>query len=107
MDLNLKVMRLVSAALLLAALALGGCSSSIAELPIVGMPADAPARPKEAGGYLPVEDVPPARDQAALAADEQAKIKKELLAARDRQASTVKDQGQNQNQSQSQSQSSK
>jgi hypothetical protein len=40
-------------ALLLSALALGGCSSSIAELPIVATPADALSRPKEAGGYLP------------------------------------------------------
>jgi hypothetical protein len=94
-------------ALLLAALALGGCSSSIAELPIVGTPTDAPSRPKEAGSYLPVEDLPPNRDQAAIAPDEQAKIKKELLAARDRQASAAKDKDQGQNQSQGQGQSSK
>jgi len=94
-------------ALLLSALALGGCSSSIAELPIVGTPAGAPSRPSEPGGYLPVEDLPPDRDQAALPLDEQAKIKKELLAARDRQASAVKEHGQNQNQGQSQNQSSK
>lgn len=98
-------------ALLLSALALGGCSSSIAELPIVGTPAGAPSRPNETGGYLPVEDLPPDRDQAAITLDEQTKIKKELLAARDRQASVVKDKGkdkdQNQNQGQSQTQSSK
>jgi hypothetical protein len=75
-------------ALLLSALALGGCSTSIADLPIVGTPADAPARQKDAGAYLPVEDLPPNRDQAAIAPAEQAKIKAELLAARDRQAST-------------------
>jgi hypothetical protein len=91
-------------ALLLSALALGGCSSTIAELPIVGTPAGAPARPNEPAGYLPVEDLPPNRDQAAIAPDQQAKIKKELLAARDRQASTVKDPGQNQNQAASQNQ---
>jgi len=94
-------------ALMLSALALGGCSSSIAELPIVGTPASAPSRSSEAGGYLPVEDLPPDRDQAAIPLDEQTRIKKELLAARDRQASAVKDQGQNQNQAQSQNQSSK
>lgn len=94
-------------ALLLSALALGGCSSSIAELPIVGTPASAPARPSQAGGYLPVEDLPPDRDQAALPLAEQTKIKKELLAARDRQASAVKGKAQNQNQEQSQNQSSK
>lgn len=76
-------------AVLLSALALGGCATSIADLPIVGTPADAPARPQEAGAYLPVEDLPPNRDQAAIAPAEQAKIKAELLAARDRQASTA------------------
>ena len=70
---------------MLSALALGGCSSSI-------------------GGYLPVEDVPPDRDQAAIPLAEQTKIKKELLAARDRQASVPKDQGQGQNQNQGPSQ---
>jgi hypothetical protein len=76
-------------ALLTAALALGGCSMSIADLPLVGTPADAPSRPKEAGAYLPVEDLPPNRDEAAIAPAEQAKIKAELLAARDRQASAT------------------
>jgi hypothetical protein len=76
-------------AVLLSALALGGCATSIADLPIVGTPADAPARPQDAGAYLPVEDLPPNRDQAAIAPAEQAKIKAELLAARDRQASTA------------------
>jgi len=76
-------------AVLLSALALGGCATSIADLPIVGTPADAPARPQDAGTYLPVEDLPPNRDQAAIAPAEQAKIKAELLAARDRQASTA------------------
>ena len=64
-----------------------GCATSIADMPLVGTPADAPGRPKEAGGYLPVEDLPPNRDEAAIAPAEQAKIKSELLAARDRQAS--------------------
>jgi hypothetical protein len=78
---------LVGGALLLSALALGGCSTSIADLPLVGTPADAPARSKDAGNYLPVENLPPSRDEAAIAPDEQAQIKAELLAARDRQAS--------------------
>ena len=77
------------ALLLLSALALGGCASSIADLPIVGTPAGVPARQNDAGTYLPVEDLPPNRDQAAIAPSEQAKIKAELLAARDRQASTA------------------
>src|ERR1700704_1049026 len=74
---------------LLSALALGGCSISIADLPLVGTPADAPARPKDAAGYLPVHDLPPDRDQPELAPAERAKIQAELLAARDRQASTA------------------
>ena len=86
---HLKTRALAAAALLLSALALGDCSSSIADLPLVGTPADAPARAKEAGGYLPVHDLPPDRDEAALKPAEQAKIEKELIAARDRQASTV------------------
>jgi hypothetical protein len=74
-------------ALLFSALSLGGCSTSIADLPLVGAPADAPARPKEAGGYLPVHDLPPDREEAAMAPAERAKIEAELVAARDRQAS--------------------
>jgi hypothetical protein len=78
-------------AMLLSALGLGGflggCSTSIADLPLVGTPADAPARPKEAGGYLPVHDLPADREEAAMAPAERAKIEAELVAARDRQAS--------------------
>jgi len=77
------------AALLLSALALGGCSSSIADLPLVGTPADAPARPTEAGAYLPVHDLPPDRTEPELAPAERAKIQAELVAARDRQASVT------------------
>jgi hypothetical protein len=76
-------------ALLISALALGSCSSSIADLPLVGTPADAPARPKEAGAYLPVHDLPPDREEAAMAPAERAKIEAELVAARDRQASSA------------------
>jgi len=75
--------------LLLSAVALGGCSTSIADLPLVGTPADAPERPKEAGAYLPVHDLPPDREQPELAPAERAKIQAELVAARDRQASAA------------------
>jgi hypothetical protein len=74
-------------ALLVSALALGGCSISIADLPLVGTPADVPERPKEAGAYLPVHDLPPDREEAAMPPAERAKIQSELIAARDRQAS--------------------
>ena len=76
-------------ALLLSALSLGGCSSSIAGLPLVGTPADAPARPKDAGAYLPVHDLPPDREDAVIPPAERAKIEAELAAARDRQASVA------------------
>jgi len=77
---------LVLAALLSAGLALAGCSSQIADLPLVGTPADAPARPKEPGAYLPVNDLPPDRNEAVMDAKERARIQAELIAARDRQA---------------------
>ena len=88
MSADRKANALVLAALLASALALGGCSTSIADLPLVGTPADAPERPKEPGGYLPVHDLPPDRDEAALKPAEQAKIERELIAARDHQASS-------------------
>ena len=82
------------AALLLAALALGGCSTSIADIPLGSASSEPHA--KDAGAYLPVNELPPARDEAAMDAVERAKVQKELVAARDRQASAVaaKDQGQ-------------
>jgi len=74
------------AALLASALTLGGCSTQIADMPGVGLPTDAPERPKEAGGYLPVHDLPPERSEEAIKPAELAKIQSELTAARDRQA---------------------
>ena len=73
-------------ALLASALAVGGCSTQIADLPGVGLPSDAPERPKEAGAYLPVHDLPPDRNEAAMKPADQAKIQAELIAARERQA---------------------
>jgi len=87
MSVDRKIGALAGGALLLSALALGGCSTSIADLPLIGTPADAPARPKDADAYLPVEDLPPARAEPEMAPAERAKIKAELLAARDRQTS--------------------
>ena len=84
-----KTRALALGALLASALALGGCSISIADLPLVGTPADAPERPKEAGAYLPVHDLPPDREEAAMAPAERAKVQSELIAARDRQASAA------------------
>lgn len=75
-------------ALLAATLTAGGCSTQIADIPVGGLPADAPPRPKEAGSYPSVHDFPPERE-AALKPDEQKRIQNELIAARDRQASTA------------------
>jgi hypothetical protein len=81
----------VAGVLIMSALALSGCSSQIADMPSLE-PTDASARPKEAGAYLPVNDLPPGRDEATISLEERAKIEKELKAARDRQASaTAKD----------------
>ncbi|MFO1111067.1 MAG: hypothetical protein U1E61_17975 [Bradyrhizobium sp.] len=79
---------LMTGVLLAATLALGGCSTQIADIPAVGLPADAPPRPKEVGSYLPVHDLPPERTEAAMKPDEQKRIQSELIAARDRQASS-------------------
>jgi len=76
----------MAAMVVASALALGGCSTQIADMPAVGLPADAPQRPKEAGGYLPVHDLPPERGEHAINPAELAKIQSDLMAARDRQA---------------------
>jgi hypothetical protein len=94
MPLNRKMRAFALGALLSSALALGGCATSIADLPLVGTPADAPARPKEAGAYLPVHDLPADREEAALPPAERAKIAAELATARDRQASAAAGKGQ-------------
>jgi len=86
MPVDRTIRLLMAGALIAAGLALSGCSTQIADMPAIGLPADAPPRPKEAGGYLPVHDLPPARDETAMKPDEQKRIQSELIAARDRQA---------------------
>lgn len=80
---------LVAGTLVACALALAGCSTSIADLPIVGTPADAPARPKDPGSFLPVNNLPADRDEAAMDEATRQKLKAELAAARDRQAAAA------------------
>ena len=80
---------LVAGALVACALALAGCSTSIADLPIVGTPADAPARPKDPGSYLPVNNLPPDREENAMDEATRQRLKAELAAARDRQAAAA------------------
>ncbi|WP_438277610.1 hypothetical protein [Nitrobacter sp.] len=70
---------------LLLSLSLGGCSTSIADLPI-GTPPDAPERAAEVPDYPAVHDLPAPRDHAAMNPAEQARVEKELIAARDHQS---------------------
>jgi len=79
----------VGAVLTLLSLALGGCSTSIADLPFGGTPSDAPERPRDVSAYPAVHDLPGPRDEAPMNPTEQAKIEKELIAARDHQASNA------------------
>ena len=77
---------------LLLSLSLGGCATSTAPSSLMDARAEAPM-PAKTGAYLPVEDLPPPRQQPAMTPDERSKLKQELLAARDRQAAAVKAQG--------------
>jgi PBP1b-binding outer membrane lipoprotein LpoB len=92
MSLDRQTKMLALAALLISALALSGCATSIADMPLAGTPADAPPRPKDNSPWLPVNDLPPDREAAALDPIQRAKIQAELIAARDHQAAvTAKD----------------
>jgi hypothetical protein len=67
---------------LILALALGGCASVVADMPLVGVPANAPPRPETSGSYLPVHDVPPPRQDEMMSLAEQTRIANELTEAR-------------------------
>ena len=73
-------------ALLLSGLSLGGCATSTGGSSLMDARAEAPAPPKPKV-YLPVEDLPPKREKPAMTPDERSKLQKELITARDRQAS--------------------
>jgi hypothetical protein len=77
-------------ALLSLSLSLSGCVTSTAGSSALDARAEAPA---PASVYLPVEELPPKRDQPAMTVDEQSKLKKDLIAARNRQATSAKVQG--------------
>jgi hypothetical protein len=89
MPVNRTKRALALAVLLLSAFGLGGCSTSIADLPLLGTSAEMPAHSKDTSGYLPVHDLPPDREEPELPPAERAKIQAELIAARDRQASAA------------------
>ena len=59
-----------------------GCSSVVLDLPSLE-----PSRPPGLKAYLPVNDLPPERDKPLITPDERARIQRELLTARERQAS--------------------
>jgi hypothetical protein len=89
MSKSAKMTALIAAALLLYSLSLGGCVTSTAGSSLMDAHAEASTRPKTSG-YLPVEDLPSKDEKPAMTADERLKLVKELVAARDRQASRAK-----------------
>jgi hypothetical protein len=87
-----RELRWVVAGVLAATMGLGGCAStsqSIADgasqAPVIGLPADAPARPAEPVAYPAVHDLPPPRNSVVLTGLEQQRLEADLIAARDRQ----------------------
>ena len=78
-------------ALLLLSLSLGGCATSTGSS-LMNARADASV-PPTTSVYLPVEDLPPQRENPAMTPDERLKLKKELIAARDRQEAAKKAKG--------------
>ena len=87
---NGQVTVLAASAVLLLTVSLGGCASSTAGSSLMDARAEASTSPKTSG-YPSVEALPPKGE--SMPADEQSKLKKELLAAHDRQAAPAKAQG--------------
>jgi hypothetical protein len=85
MSKNAKIVALAATALMLAGLS---CAASTGSSPLDAR-AEAGARPKTSG-YPAVEDLPQPREKAAMTPDERSKLQKELIGARDRQASRAK-----------------
>src|SRR5262245_37486942 len=83
-----QIASLTAGAVLLLCLLLGSCANSNSSL--MNARAEAPTSDKK---YMPLEDPPPVREKAAMTADEQSKLRKELIDARDRQAAAVKVRG--------------
>jgi hypothetical protein len=87
---NQQLTRLAAGALLLLSLSLGGCATSTTGSSPMDARAEIAATPPKTVAYLPVGDMPPDRETPTMTTDETSKLKKELLAARDRQAAAVK-----------------
>jgi hypothetical protein len=66
---------------------LGGCSSTLGDLPsqMGGLPAGTPERPATPAVYPAVHDMPPPRSDTVLSADEQKQAQSELATLRARQ----------------------
>lgn len=75
--------------LLLLSLSLGGCVTTNPGSSVMDARAEAPD-PATANAYLPVEELPSNRETPAMTTDEQAKLRKELINARARQAAIAK-----------------
>jgi hypothetical protein len=75
-------------AIFVLALTLGGCSG-VADVPLIGVPSNAPARPDTPGRYLPVHDVPPPRQEEVLSLSDQTRIEQELSEARNKGKATA------------------
>jgi len=75
--------RLAATAVLLLTVPLSGCATSTTGSSLMDARAETPASAKTSG-YLSAEDLPPHRE--VMKADQQLKLKQELIAARDRQA---------------------
>jgi hypothetical protein len=89
MSKDAKTSALAATALVLCSLSLDGCATSTIGSSPMNARAEVPARPN-IGGYLAVEDLPPKGEKTTMTADERLKLQKELIAARDRQASRAK-----------------
>ncbi|RTL48637.1 MAG: hypothetical protein EKK40_17185 [Bradyrhizobiaceae bacterium] len=72
-------------AVLAAGLLMCACSMPLTDAPLLGLPENIPPRPETPAAYLPVHDMPAPRSAPVLTPEEQARIEKELAAARDRQ----------------------
>jgi hypothetical protein len=73
------------------AAAVSGCASTIADLPVVGLPAGTPARPQQQPAYPAVHDMPVTRETKPLTEAERKKLEAELAASRDRQVKAIND----------------
>jgi hypothetical protein len=88
MGLSYSNASLTAGAVLLLSLSLGSCASS--DSPLMDSRAEATTPEKK---YLLLEDLPPTREKPAMTVDEQSKLKKQLIDAR--QAAAVKARGNN------------